>query len=100
MVKHIVFWRLEKSLDGPAREQARQSIKAGFEQMRGNIPGLIRIEVGFSFAAGDDASDITLYSEFESRQALEGYQDHPAHLAMLPIVRKVRVERRVVDYEV
>ena len=100
MVKHIVFWRLDKNLDAAARQEAMQAIKAGFEQMRGNIPGLIRIEIGFNYAAGDDASDIALYSEFESRAALDGYQDHPAHLAMLPVVRKVRVERRVVDYEI
>ena|SRR5688500_13744137 len=100
MVKHIVFWKLKPDLSEKAREEARQRIKSGFEAMRGVVPGLLRIEVGLNYAEGADASDIALYSEFESRVALEGYQDHPAHLAMLPIVREVRTERRVVDYDV
>ena|SRR5688572_2153178 len=99
MVKHIVFWKLNERVTGRARDEAMRRIKDGFEAMRGLVPGLLRIEVGFNYAEGTDASDIALYSEFESRAALEGYQDHPAHLAMLPIVREVRTERRVVDYD-
>jgi hypothetical protein len=100
MVKHIVFWRLKADLTGAARDEAMIGIRKGFEAMRGVVPGLLRIEVGFNYAESPDASDIALYSEFESRAALAGYQDHPAHLAMLPIVREVRTERRVIDYEV
>jgi hypothetical protein len=100
MVKHIVFWRLKEELTASARDEAMFTIKAGFEAMRGVVPGLLHIEVGFNFADGPDARDIALYSEFESRDALEGYQDHPAHLAILPIVREFRDERHVVDYEV
>lgn len=99
MVKHIVFWRLKEELTGPARQETMLAIKKGFEAMRGVVPGLRHIEVGLNDAEGPDGSDIALYSEFESRAALDGYQDHPAHLAMLPIVRAVRTERRVVDYD-
>lgn len=100
MIKHIVFWKLNDNVTGQAREQAMGRIKDGFEAMRGVVPGLLRIEVGFNYARGADAADIALYSEFESREALDAYQDHPAHVAMLPVVREVRTERRVVDYEV
>ena len=99
MVKHIVFWKTKESLSAGEREQALRTIKEGFEAMQGVIPGLLRIEVGFDFSRSAESADFVLYSEFESRAALDGYQAHPAHQAMLPRVRDVRIERRVVDYD-
>ena len=75
-------------------------IKDGFEALKGVVPGLTHVEVGVDFSRGSDSGDIVLYTEFESRAALAGYQDHPGHLAMVPVVREWRVERRVVDYEI
>ena len=98
MVKHIVFWRL-KEMPAPQREQALREIKAGFEALQGVIPGLLRIEVGIDFLRSAESSDFSLYCELESRAALDVYQAHPAHQAMVPLVRDVRIERRVVDYE-
>jgi hypothetical protein len=85
---------------GPARQEALRRIKEGFEALHGKIPGLQKIEIGFDFSQGADSADIVLYSEFESRAALDGYQAHPLHNALVPIVRDVRVERRVGDYEI
>ena len=100
MVKHIVFWKLKAELAGAQREQVLKRIKEGFEALQGVIPGLTHIEIGVDFSESGDSGDIVLYSEFESRAALDGYQNHPGHLAMVPIVREWRVERRVVDYEI
>lgn len=100
MVKHIVFWRLKDDLTGGARDERLRQIKEGFEALRGVVPGLRHIEIGFDFLESPDSVDIILYSEFESRAALDGYQNHPGHLAMIPLVRDVRVERRVGDYEI
>jgi hypothetical protein len=99
MVKHIVFWRLRDDLQGAARDERLREIKEGFEKLQGVIPGLLHIEVGFDFLRSPESVDLILYSEFESRAALDGYQTHPRHLAMVPLVRDVRVERRVGDYE-
>jgi hypothetical protein len=100
MVKHIVFWRLKSDLSPAEREAALQRIKKGFEALPGKIPGLRTIEIGFDYGRGADAADIVLYSEFGTREDLAGYDTHPEHLALVPIVRDVRVEKRVVDYEV
>jgi hypothetical protein len=99
MVKHIVFWKLRTELSAAERDEALRKIKAGFEALQGVIPGLLRIEVGIDFLHSPESSDFVLYSELESRAALEAYQAHPAHQAMAPVVRDVRIERRVVDYE-
>jgi hypothetical protein len=98
MIKHIVFWRLKTELSEDERDAALQRIKQGFEALPGKIPGLKHIEIGFDYGRGPDASDIVLYSEFETREDLAGYEAHPEHLALVPMVRDVRTEKRVVDY--
>lgn len=100
MIKHIVFWRLRKDLSADERLAAFARIKNGFEALPGRIPGLLRIEIGLDYGQGADASDIVLYSEFDSRESLVGYEAHDEHAALVPIVRAVRTEKRVVDYEV
>src|SRR5687767_6508161 len=100
MIKHIVFWKLKDELQGAQREQVLRRIKEGFEALEGVIPGMTHIEIGVDFSSSSDSGDIVLYSEFESRAALDGYQNHPGHLAMVPVVREWRIERRVVDYEI
>ena len=99
MVKHIVFWKMKAELTGAARDEALRTIKAGFEALQGVIPGLLSIEVGIDFLHSPESADFSLFCEFESRAALDAYQAHPAHQAMVPLVRDVRIERRVVDYE-
>ncbi len=100
MVKHIVMWQLqEEALGNDSLENARQ-LKQALEALLGEIPGLLKIEVGFECAPGSDAREIVLYSELESWQALKAYQAHPKHQAVIPFVKSVCSDRRVVDYEV
>ncbi|HEX3901560.1 MAG TPA: Dabb family protein [Polyangia bacterium] len=99
MVKHIVFWKLKSEAHGrPAAENAR-AIKEKLEALRGRIPGLLRIEVGLDFSRTDSSCDLALTSEFESRGALDAYQAHPEHKAVMPFILEARSGRYLVDYE-
>jgi quinol monooxygenase YgiN len=100
MIKHIVFWRLKDEVEGRSRADVMAEMKQRFEAMRGVVPGLRALEVGLDLNAGADAAHIALYTEFDSREALDAYQDSPEHMAVVPFVRAARTERRVVDYEV
>ncbi len=99
MVKHIVFWRLRTELTAAEREAAYGRFKAGFEDLLGKIPGLRTVQIGKDFGQGADAADIVLYSEFDSPAALAAYDTHALHTALVPMVREVRTEKRVVDFE-
>lgn len=99
MIKHIVMWRLKDSAHGNDKATNARLIKQKLEALGGLIPGLVRIEVGIDYAQSDTSSDVVLYSEFESREALDAYQQHPEHKALLPFVAEARSERRGVDYE-
>ena len=93
MVKHIVMWKLRDKADAA-------EIKARLEALQGKIPGLIKIEVGIDFLESEQSADVVLYSELESREALNVYQAHPEHVAVIPLVKGAAIARTVVDYEV
>ena len=73
MVKHIVIYNLKEGVD---KDAAVELIRSVLEPMVGKIPGLTHLEVRRTF----NGMDYALYSEFESRQALEDYAEHPLHL--------------------
>lgn len=98
MVRHIVLWRLKETAGGRGKAENAADIKRRLEELNGKIPGMIKLEVGFDFSRTPESSDIVLYSEFESRAALDAYQSHPLHEAVKPIVMAAREERRLVDY--
>lgn len=100
MIKHIVFWKLRDDIKGAERDELLKKIKSGFEALQGKIPGLLKIEIGINFATGPDGADFSLYSEFDSRASLDGYATHPEHDKLVQIVKPVRIERRVSDYEI
>jgi hypothetical protein len=95
MIKHIVMWRLRES---DSRAVDAETIKSLLEGLAGKIPGLLKIEVGVNFIENANASDVVLYSEFVDRAALEAYQSHPLHLAVVPEVKARAIERRSADY--
>jgi hypothetical protein len=100
MVRHIVLWRLRDSANGRSKAENAAEVKRLLEGLNGKIPGLIKLEVGFDFSRTDESSDIVLYSEFETRAALDVYQTHPLHEAVKPFVMAARSERRLIDYTV
>lgn len=76
-----------------------QLAKEKLEALRGRIPGLLHIEVGLDTTGHPQAADVALYSTVESWDALEHYQSHPDHQAVLPFMREVVASRTAADYE-
>ena len=100
MIKHIVCWKLHNRSRPLEDNPDALAVKEALEGLRGRIPGLIHLELGFDFSETESAGDIVLYTEFESREALQGYQHHPAHVEAGKTVRPRTCERRMIDYEV
>lgn len=99
MIKHIIVWRLKESAHCNGKATNARLIKEKLGSLNGKISGMLRMEVGMDFSSTDNRADIVLYSEFESREALDGYQNHPEHKEMMPFIMDARSERRLVDYE-
>lgn len=100
MIKHIVFWKLKEEAEGRDKAANARVMKQALEALQGKIPGLLKIEVGFDFVKADTSCDVALYSELESAAVLDSYQSHPAHQAVIPLIRALTSERHAVDYEV
>ncbi|MBC8569384.1 Dabb family protein [Zongyangia hominis] len=97
MIKHIVFWNLKEEAAGGDKIRNGQLIKEKLEGLVGVVPGLLSAQVGVNF--NPNGYDLCLCSELASKEALDGYQCHPAHLAVKEFVHQVICERAVVDYE-
>ena len=63
----------------------------------GVIPGLTHMEIRATYQGG---MDYALYSEFESKEALANYAQHPAHLAAKEHFWHFLNTRVAADYEV
>lgn len=100
MIKHIVLWRLHESAYGNDKNTNAHLLKEKLFAMRGKINGLLKIEVGSDFSNEKDSCDVILYSEFNSKEALQEYKIHPEHEEIKSWLSEVRYERRVIDYEV
>lgn len=99
MVKHIVMWKLKDEAHGNDKATNAQMIKESLEALDGKIDGLFKIEVGVDFL-GEGNFDVALYTELLTKDALEAYQNHPLHQALLPFIREAVSDRKAVDYEV
>ena len=99
MIKHLVLWKLKESAEGKTRQENALELKAALEGLKGKVREIQALEVGLNFNPADTASDLSLYSEFKTREDLEKYQKHPEHLKVVELVKKVTQERRVSDYE-
>ena len=98
LIKHIVCWDIT---DKENIEKHARQVKNALETLHGKISGLINIEVGLNYSDSETSSDIVLYSEFESKEALSSYITHPLHIEVgQKIVRPLTSNRRMVDYEV
>jgi len=92
MVRHIVMWNLRDKSDAPA-------LKTRLEALNGLIPGLIQVQVGIDFLHSEQSANLVLIADLENRQALDMYQQHPEHQAVVPLVKAAALSRSVVDFE-
>ena len=99
MIKHIVMFRLKESAEGRTKKENIEILRAVLESLPERIPGIRRLEVGINEGESSSASDIVLYSEFDTMQTLDIYRKHPEHIKVVDFIGKICSERRVVDYE-
>ena len=97
-VVHVVSWRLNGA-SPMARGQQADTIVAAVEATRGQISGLVSLDVGRNLIEAADAWDVGAVMVFRSRADLDRYQSHPAHQALKSIVGPLRSARSQLDFE-
>jgi hypothetical protein len=99
MIKHIVLWTFRESADGRDREENIALAAEMLKALKDKIPAVRHLEVGRNINRSEGSFDLALYSEFDSREGLEGYQKHPEHLRAAEFLSRVRDRRAVTDYQ-
>ncbi|MGX4643011.1 Dabb family protein [Massilia sp. SYSU DXS3249] len=100
MIKHIVMWKLKEEAEGADRLSNAREMKRRLDECAHIVPGILAFEVTLAQPGLEATYDVVLYSEFEDRQALDAYIQHPTHKALVPFIGAVREARQCMDYEV
>ena len=101
MVKHIILWTLNPELSEAEKNAVKAGIKEGLEGLVGQVPGLLDVKVHISGRLASSNADVMLDSTLESADALRGYSQHPAHVAVANSkVRPFTVQRSCLDFEI
>jgi len=100
MIRHIVCWKFLPRAEGEAKGENLRKAKSMLESLQGKIPEIRSLEVGIDVTQAEASCDLALNGTFDSVAALEAYQRHPDHLAVVAFLRKVQSAKTVVDYEV
>jgi len=100
MVKHIVMWKLKDEAEGKSKQANALELKKRLEDLKGKVPDIVELEVGLQMGPDETASDVILVTLFKDKAGLDNYQKHPDHQKVIPFVKQVVSERRVVDYEI
>lgn len=95
MIVHIVMFKFK---DEDKNENILK-VKEMLEGLPSKIEGLKQMEVGIDINRSERAYDLSLYSTFESRDDLNVYATHPAHLEVLSFIKEVVETTKVVDYQ-
>ncbi|MDQ1130632.1 Dabb family protein [Microbacterium sp. SORGH_AS_0888] len=97
-IRHVVAWRLATEDPDERAEQAAR-IARELNALKGVVPALIDITVGPD-VVGAGNWDVALVADVADAEALDAYQRHPAHQAVVGYVRSVVAERVAVDFEI
>lgn len=98
MVKHIVLWNFVEGFSEEQKAEAAQKMKELLDPIQELVPGAVDILV-LQNQMDSSNRDVALISTFETKEALETYQKHPAHVEAGKYVRSVTCDRACMDYE-
>ena len=94
MVVHIVIFKFKEENKAANLEKVEKELNALVQK----IDELKSIEVGVDFNQSERAFDLSLYSTFDTKEDLQAYAVHPAHLEVVQLIKSVTSESKVVDY--
>ena len=100
MLKHIVMWKLKDQAEGGDKATNARKMNELLDGCKNIVPGILKFEVALAQPGLEATYDVVLYSEFESKAALDAYQDHPDHVAIKPFIGAIREGRQCMDYEI
>ena len=97
MVEHIVMWSFKEEVPVNERAEASAKIKEGLEGLVGVVPGLLSARVVTELISSS-THDLSLITEFDTKEALAAYKTNPDHVKVATFVRSVTCNRAALDF--
>ncbi len=94
MLIHIVCWKYKPEIDESERERHRGRLR----ELRSLIPNIESLDVGSDILHLDRSFDTALVAHFSDRAALDQYNDHEEHQAVVAIGRELAEKVVSVDF--
>ena len=97
MIEHVVLFKLRES----ASAEQKAGMLENLLKLKGKIPGIVQAAAGPNFSARSRGYTHGFVARFADRAALDSYQPHPEHQAVVrDHVQPIAEEILVVDYEI
>jgi hypothetical protein len=99
MIKHVVCWKLLDQAQGRSKAENAALLRDRLMALRPLMDGIVEMEVGIDCTQGSGNYDACLVSMFSSKEALDAYKVHPAHVKVSAFCNEIRESRVAVDWE-
>jgi len=101
MIKHLVMWKMKPMADNRTGLENAEVLVRRLNALKSIMPFAVAIEAGVNFNKSPEACDVGLYSAFKTKEDLEAYQNHPAHVQIAEWIKSGITEAKtVVDFEI
>jgi hypothetical protein len=98
MIRHVLTWTL--GAEDPDQKAADfAELASGFGALPHVIPAIKSLHIGRDLDETKGNWDVALIIDFATTDDLEIYQQHPEHLKVKDVVKRVTVQRTCVDFE-
>ena len=99
MVKHIVFFKLSKSLEPKKRQLQLKKMEEIFSPLGGILPYIIEYRTGININGAPHSWDFVIDSIFRNKEDLQKYQESEEHKDAIRIGSEIEKTKAVIDYE-
>ena len=97
MIQHDVMIKLIDLPENQKKEK-REKIKEILEGLKNEIPEIKSIKVGINISPRPIAFDLIASSKFETKENLETFRAHKAHLKAVEFIQAVEKQSVLVDH--
>ena len=99
MIKHIVFFKLSKSVQPADRKMQLKRLEEIFSSLADKFPFIIEYRTGINFNETSNAWDFAIDSVFKNKKDLIKYQDSDEHQEAIRRGSEIQKTKAVIDYE-
>jgi len=97
MIRHVVIWAMAAE-DAAVRTEHATEVARLLRGLVGVVPAIRSLSVGVNDPAVAGNADVAVVIDLDDLAALEAYQTHPAHQAVVGYIRSVTGGRMAVDF--